>query len=108
MVYLDGEELSMLRLFSIVAVFILLIACINFMNLATARSAKRAKEVGVRKVVGASRSSLVAQFVGEAVLLTFFSIIIAIIIVAITLPVFNQLTSKPIVFAITTAGILVG
>ena len=54
----------------IVAVFILLIACINFMNLATAQSAKRAKEVGFRKVVGAARSSLVKQFIGEALLLT--------------------------------------
>jgi hypothetical protein len=64
------------------------------MNLATARSAKRAKEVGIRKVVGALRSTLIAQFVGEAVLLTFLSIIIAIIITTLALPAFNQLTGK--------------
>ena len=78
----------------IVAVFILLIACINFMNLATAQSAKRAKEVGLRKVVGAARSSLVKQFIGEALLLTLFAIIIAIVLSATILPAFNGLTGK--------------
>ena len=78
----------------IVAVFILLIACINFMNLATAHSAKRAKEVGLRKVVGAVRSSLVKQFIGEALLLTLFAIIIAIVLSATLLPAFNGLTGK--------------
>ncbi len=92
--YLDGGRIEYVDLFSMIAVFILLIACINFMNLATARSAKRAKEVGVRKVVGALRSTLIAQFVGEAVMLTFFSIIIAIALTAIALPAFNQLTGK--------------
>ncbi len=92
--YLSGGRIEYVNLFSIIAVFILLIACINFMNLATARSAKRAKEVGIRKVVGALRSTLIAQFVGEAVLLTFLSIIIAIIITALALPAFNQLTGK--------------
>jgi putative ABC transport system permease protein len=92
--YIDGGRIEYVRLFSIIAIFILLIACINFMNLATARSAKRAKEVGIRKVVGALRSTLIAQFVGEAVLLTFFSVIIAIIHAALVLPAFNQLTGK--------------
>jgi putative ABC transport system permease protein len=92
--YLSGGRIEYVNLFSIIAVFILLIACINFMNLATARSAKRAKEVGIRKVVGALRSTLIAQFIGEAVLLTFLSIIIAIIITALALPAFNQLTGK--------------
>jgi hypothetical protein len=92
--YLDGGRIEYVDLFSMIAVFILLIACINFMNLATARSAKRAKEVGIRKVVGALRSTLIAQFVGEAVLLTFLSIIIAIILTALTIPAFNQLTGK--------------
>ena len=92
--YLDGGRIEYINLFSIIAVFILLIACINFMNLATARSAKRAKEVGIRKVAGASRSILIAQFVGEAIMLTFLSIIIAIMLTALSLPAFNQLTGK--------------
>ena len=95
--YIDGGRIEYVRLFSIIAVFILLIACINFMNLATARSAKRAKEVGIRKVVGALRSALIIQFVGEAVLITFFSIIIAIILAALLLPAFNGLTGKQLV-----------
>ncbi len=92
--YIDGGRIEYVRLFSIIAVFILLIACINFMNLATARSAKRAKEVGIRKVVGALRSALITQFVGEAVLLTFFSIIIAVILAVLLLHSFNLLTGK--------------
>ncbi|HEX5152499.1 MAG TPA: ABC transporter permease [Parafilimonas sp.] len=92
--YPDGGRIEYVNLFSIIAVFILLIACINFMNLATARSAKRAKEVGIRKVVGAMRSTLIAQFVGEAILLTLFSIIIAIFLTALALPAFDQLTGK--------------
>ena len=92
--YVDGGRIEYVNLFMIVAVFILLIACINFMNLATAQSAKRAKEVGLRKVVGAARSSLVKQFIGEALLLTLFAIIIAIVLSATLLPAFNGLTGK--------------
>ena len=91
--YIDGGRIEYVNLFSIIAVFILLIACINFMNLATARSAKRAKEVGIRKVVGAMRSTLIAQFVGEAVVLTFISIIIAI---AMATLVFLHLINLPV------------
>jgi ABC-type lipoprotein release transport system permease subunit len=89
-----GGRIEYVRLFSIVAIFILLIACINFMNLATARSMRRAKEVGVRKVVGAARFALMVQFMGEALLLTLFSIIIAVIIVMLLLPAFNSLIGK--------------
>lgn len=92
--YLDGGRIEYVNLFSIIAIFILLIACINFMNLATARSAKRAKEVGVRKVVGALRSTLIAQFIGEAILLTSMAIIIALMLTALVLPAFNTLTAK--------------
>src|SRR6202042_3380713 len=63
-----GGRIEYVHLFSIIAIFILLIACINFMNLATARSVKRAKEIGVRKVMGAVRSLLIRQFIGEAIL----------------------------------------
>ncbi|WP_460948199.1 permease prefix domain 2-containing transporter [Spirosoma daeguense] len=91
---LDGGRIEYVRLFSLVAVFILLIACINFMNLATARSQKRAKEVGVRKVVGAARFALIGQFMSEAILLTFFAVVIAIGLVLALLPTFNELTGK--------------
>ena len=91
-----GGRIQYVRLFSIVAVFLLLIACINFMNLATARSATRAKEVGVRKVVGAKRSSLVGQFISEALLLTVFAVALALLLVALLLPLFNHLTGKQI------------
>jgi putative ABC transport system permease protein len=82
------------RLFSIIAGFILLIACINFMNLSTARSEKRAKEVGIRKVVGAQKASLIVQFIGESVFLVFLAGIVAVIIVQLSLPAYNQLTDK--------------
>lgn len=96
--YPDGGRIEYLRLFSIVALFILLIACINFMNLTTARSIKRAKEIGIRKVVGARRAALIWQFIGESLLLSFLSIIIALLIVVILLPVFNSLVQKQIKF----------
>ncbi|MEO6313491.1 MAG: ABC transporter permease [Chitinophagaceae bacterium] len=89
-----GGRIEYVKLFSLVAIFILLIACINFMNLATARSAKRAKEVGLRKVIGAMRSSLMVQFMGEALLLTFFAIVIAVLTAFLLLPAFNSLTGK--------------
>jgi putative ABC transport system permease protein len=91
---IDGGRIEYVRLFSLVAVFILLIACINFMNLATARSAKRAKEVGVRKVIGAARFNLMAQFMGEAMMLTLLSIGVAVVFVTLMLPLFNNLTGK--------------
>jgi ABC-type antimicrobial peptide transport system permease subunit len=92
--YIDGGRIEYVQLFTIVGVFILLIACVNFMNLATARSTKRAKEVGLRKVIGALRSALIGQFIGEAFLLTFFAVIIGVAIAALFLPAFNDLTGK--------------
>jgi putative ABC transport system permease protein len=92
----DGGRIEYVDLFSGVAIFILLIACINFMNLATARSVKRAKEIGVRKVIGARRTALIRQFMTESFLLTTVSVGIAIILLAILLPGFNQLTRKQI------------
>ncbi|HEV3414912.1 MAG TPA: ABC transporter permease [Puia sp.] len=93
-----GGRIEYVRLFSIVAIFILCIACINFMNLTTARSVKRAKEIGIRKVVGAVRPALIRQFLSEAVLLALISVIFAMGIVLATLPAFNQITGKEIVF----------
>ena len=81
-------------IFFIVAVFILLVACINFMNLATARSARRAKEVGLRKVVGAVRGQLIGQFLGESLLISFLALVLAIVIVSLSLPAFNTLAEK--------------
>lgn len=77
-----------------IALFTLLIACINFMNLSTARSVKRAAEVGVRKVMGAQRGSLVGQFLGESMVLSLLALVIALELVVLTLPVFNHLTNK--------------
>ncbi len=91
---IDGGRIEYVRIFSVVAIFILLIASINFMNLATARSAKRAKEIGIRKVVGAMRATLMGQFVGEAVLLTSLSIVVALLLVFVILPAFNTMTGK--------------
>ncbi|RRA99780.1 ABC transporter permease [Larkinella rosea] len=77
-----------------IAVFTLLIACINFMNLSTARSAKRAAEVGIRKVMGAERGSLIGQFLGESMVLSLIGLVIAFALVSLLLPVFNQLAGK--------------
>ena len=90
----NNGRISFVKLFAIIAVFILLIACINFVNLSTARSEKRAKEVGIRKVAGAQKISLIIQFVGESVLLALIAGIIAIGIVQFSLPGFNELTQK--------------
>ena len=91
-----GGRITYVRAFGTVAVFILLIACINFMNLATARSANRSKEVGVRKVVGAQRGSLIRQFIGESLLVSFLSLILALLMVHSLMPLFNDLTGKKI------------
>ena len=89
-----GGRIEIVKLFSFIAVFILLIACINFMNLSTARSEKRAKEVGIRKVVGAQKGSLIGQFIGESVLLSFLAGILAILIVELSLRSFNSIVGK--------------
>jgi len=90
----NGGRSTFIKIFSIIAGLILLIACINFMNLSTARSEKRAKEVGIRKVVGAQKSTLIGQFIGESVFIAFLAGIVAITIVLISLPAYNQLTDK--------------
>ncbi len=90
----DGGVIDFIKMFSVIAVFILLIACINFMNLSTARSEKRAKEVGIRKVVGATKSSLIGQFLGESILLSLIAGLFALLIVQISLPAFSTLTDK--------------
>ena len=96
----QSGRIEYINIFSGVAVFILVMACINFMNLATARSIKRAKEIGVRKVVGSSRASLIAQFFGESMLLSFFALILSLSLTLILLPVFNSFTDKQISFPV--------
>ena len=92
-----GEgKIIYVRLFGIIAFLIMLIASINFMNLASAGYMKRAKEVGVRKVLGAGKSSLIAQFLGEAMFLSLSSLFFALILIVFALPVFNQITDKNI------------
>ncbi|MFB3133108.1 MAG: ABC transporter permease, partial [Rhodothermales bacterium] len=89
-----GGSLSYVYSFSAIALLILLIACINFINLSTARSAHRAREIGMRKVLGAQRKSLVAQFIGESFLLTLLALVLALPMVVFLLPFFNQLADK--------------
>jgi putative ABC transport system permease protein len=90
----DGGRIEFVKIFSLIAIFILLIACINFMNLSTARSEKRAKEVGIRKVIGALKQSLVTQFLGESILLALIAGVLALLIVYISLPYFNDLVNR--------------
>jgi len=94
------------NIFFIVAIFILVVACINFMNLATARSARRAKEVGLRKVVGALRGQLIRQFLGESLLISFFALAFAIVIVLLCLPLFNDLAGKKLAINLLDGKIL--
>jgi putative ABC transport system permease protein len=99
----EGQgDIRYVYIFSIVAFFILVIACINFMNLATARSACRAKEVGLRKVVGASKSQLIKQFFCESVFMAFLSLILAIVLVELFLPVFAKLSGKQLNLNLST------
>ena len=89
-----GGRIEAVRIFSVVGIFLLIIACINFMNLATARSAQRAREIGVRKAIGANKKSLVFQFLGESTLVSFIALVIALMAVLVLLPYFNTLTNK--------------
>ncbi|WP_343668834.1 ABC transporter permease [Chitinophaga sp.] len=90
----SGGRIAYIKLFSIIALFILIIACINFMNLSTAKAASRVKEVGVKKVVGASRGSLILQYLGESLLLSLLALLIAIGLIILLLPMFNHITGK--------------
>lgn len=90
----SGGRIEYVRLFSTVAWIILAIACINFMNLSTARSEKRAKEVGVKKVLGAERKSLVFQFISEALFMSFVAALVAVLLIVLVLPLFNNLVNK--------------
>ena len=116
-----GGRITYVRMISMIAAFILLIACINFMNLSTARSEKRAKEVGIRKVVGAERKQLIFQFLGESVFFAFIAFLLSLAIVQLLLPQFNKIVRKELflevgniyywlaaIFIILITGLLAG
>lgn len=100
-VYPNPGNINYIYIFSIVAILILVLACINFTNLSTARSSTRAKEIGIRKVTGAQRRDIIIQFLGETILLSFLALLVAIILVEILLPTFNSLASKQLSFDLT-------
>lgn len=103
----NGGRIEYVRIFSVVGIIILLIACINFMNLATARSLKRAKEIGVRKVAGAGKKQLIGQFIGESLFVSFLALCLSLLIAFLLLPAFNALTDKHLVINITDPSFLV-
>jgi len=94
----SGGRIEYVQLFSIIAIFILVIACINFMNLSTARASRKAKEVGIRKSVGAARGSIILQYMSESLLMTMASVVLALVFVWLFLPQFNLITEKKITF----------
>lgn len=98
----NGGRIDYVRIMLVVAIFILIVACINFMNLATARSGRRSKEIGLRKVMGSHKSSISLQFFVESFLLTSISVLFAVILVLITLPFYNQLVDKTLVLDFTS------
>ncbi len=89
-----GGKIEYVRMFSLIAIFILMIACINFMNLSTAKASRRLKEVGIKKVIGAGRRQLILQYIGESLVMGYIALIVAVGVVALLLPEFNQLTDK--------------
>jgi ABC-type antimicrobial peptide transport system permease subunit len=101
-----GGRITYVKLFSLIAVFILVIAAINFMNLSTAKASRRIKEIGVKKAVGAGRKTLVFQFLSESVLIAYLSLIIAIILIALLLPEFNHITGKQLSLSLDPAVVL--
>ncbi|RKR84929.1 FtsX-like permease family protein [Mucilaginibacter gracilis] len=101
---IEGGRIAYVHLFSIAAIFLLLIACVNFMNLATAQSVKRSREIGVRKVLGAVRGTLIKQFIGESLLFTVLAVAVALFLITLFLPAFNQITQKQITIPFNSAG----
>ena len=112
----SAGRIGYVRLFSVIAIFILVIACINFMNLSTAKASRRMKEVGIKKIVGAGRGTLIVQYLGESLLLSFLSLFIAVLLVQVLLPAFKEITGKNIdlrstsniIFPILSITILTG
>ncbi len=98
----SGGRIEYVKLFSLIAIFILIIACINFMNLSTAKASIRMKEVGIKKTIGASRNAIALQYLGESLLLAFLSLIISLALVEFILPQFNSLTGKHLILQFGT------
>ena len=94
----DGGDINIVILLIVLGAFVILIACINFMNIATARSERRSREVGVRKVLGASRKIIICQFLSEAMLMTFIALVLGMILADVALPIFNQYANENILF----------
>ncbi|PKP33915.1 MAG: hypothetical protein CVU00_09145 [Bacteroidetes bacterium HGW-Bacteroidetes-17] len=101
-------DIKYVRIFMIVAIFILVLACINFMNLSSARSIRRAKEIGIRKVIGASRFHLINQNLTETSFQVFISIFIALILVKFALPSFNNIAGRELIFDLSDANLIIG
>ncbi len=104
----DRGNIQYVNIFLVIAFIILIVACINFMNLATARSARRSKEVGLRKVVGAGRQQLVMQFLSESMLISFLALIFAIGLVFLLLPTFNEITGKQLEISLLDIKLVIG
>ena len=98
----DGGRIEYVQMFSIIAVFILVIACINFMNLSTAKASRRLKEIGVKKALGADRKTLVVQYLSESMLLTLLSLAVAVFLVLLVLPQFNDITGKQLTLSLNS------
>lgn len=101
-----GGRILYVKLFSIIALFVLVIACINFMNLSTAQASKKMKEIGIRKTIGASRKTLMLQFIAESIFMAFLSLIIAVLLIALLLPQFNEIAGKHLQLNFDTSFIL--
>ena len=109
-IYKDGKpaggRIAYVKLFSVIGIFILVIACINFMNLSTAKASRRIKEVGIKKVMGARRGSLIVQYLGESIFMSFLSLAIAVVLMAMLLPAFNRVTGKTLDLHFSTGLLL--
>ncbi|HCQ00430.1 MAG TPA: hypothetical protein DIT99_06910 [Candidatus Latescibacteria bacterium] len=103
-----NSDIAYIYILSSVALFMLLIACINFMNMATARAAGRAREVGLRKVIGANRLQLIRQFLGESILISVFALFLAAALVQMVIPVFNTFADKDLTLAFNESGLILG
>ena len=110
----EGGDATYIYVFGGIAIFMLVVACINFINLSTASASKRAKEVGIRKVSGSARSQLISQFLSESVCITMIALIVAFVLIKLALPAFNEISGKHLcfdtkpVFALIALGLLVG
>jgi putative ABC transport system permease protein len=102
----SGGRIEYVRLFSVIAIFLLIIACINFMNLSTARASRRMKEIGIKKAIGAERKVLIGQFLSESVLMSLLSLVISIVLSALLLPQLNEITGKHLSLNFTATFIL--